>query len=195
MKKINILIALFCALLFVVSCSNTSKRNNSKNIEIVETNTMSVDSLLSGVNALNGKEVIVEGVCTHICAHGGRKIFLMGSDDTKTIRIEATEAIGKFKQDCVNSLVMVKGKLVEDRIDEEYLVSWEKQVAIQEVEQHGEDKEAGCSTEKKARGEIGNTVKDRITNFRKRIADRQKKEGKNYLSFYHIDGENYEIIN
>ena len=50
---------------------------------------MEVDNLLADAEKLTGGKVTVEGVCTHICRHGGRKIFLMGTDDTQVIRIEA----------------------------------------------------------------------------------------------------------
>ena len=86
---------------------------------------MEVDNLLADAEKLTGGKVTVEGVCTHICRHGGRKIFLMGTDDTQVIRIEAGE---------------------------------------------------------------------RIADFRARIADRKAKEGKEYLSFYHVDGGSYEVL-
>lgn len=64
---------------------------------------MEIDSLLANAGEFAGQEVTIEGVCTHICKHGGRKIFLMGSDDTQTIRVEGG-SVGKFDQKCVNSL-------------------------------------------------------------------------------------------
>lgn len=85
---------------------------------------MEVDNLLADAEKLTGGKVTVEGVCTHICRHGGRKIFLMGTDDTQVIRIEAGEKIGSFKPECVNNVVRVTGTLVEDRIDEAYLAEW-----------------------------------------------------------------------
>ena len=63
----------------------------------------------------------------------------------------------------------------------------------QTEEKHGTT-EAGCSSEQKARGEtVANSTTERINNFRKRIAERSEKEGKNYLSFYHIDATQYNI--
>ena len=44
--------------------------------------------------------VLVEGVCSHICSHGGKKLFLMGDDDSNTIRVEANDDIGAFKPEC-----------------------------------------------------------------------------------------------
>ena len=132
---------------------------------------MEVDNLLADAEKLTGGKVTVEGVCTHICRHGGRKIFLMGTDDTQVIRIEAGEKIGSFKPECVNNVVRVTGTLVEDRIDEAYLA------------------------EHQARGEsVASSTEKRIADFRARIADRKAKEGKEYLSFYHVDGGSYEVL-
>ena len=146
------------------------------------------------VDFYNGGKVTVEGVCTHICRHGGRKIFLMGTDDTQVIRIEAGEKIGSFKPECVNNVVRVTGTLVEDRIDEAYLAEWELRLKDQIARQHGEG-EAGCSAEHQARGEsVASSTEKRIADFRARIADRKAKEGKEYLSFYHVDGGSYEVL-
>ena len=116
----------------------------------------------------------------------------MGSDDTQTIRIEAGE-LGQFSPDCVNSIVEVNGMLKEQRIDENYLVQWEEQAKAQTGEKHGTG-EAGCSTEKKARGETGNTTEERIADFRKKIVERKAKTGKDYLSFYFVEAESYKIL-
>ena len=115
----------------------------------------------------------------------------MGSDDNNTIRIESGD-LGAFDQKCVNSVVRVKGTLVESRIDEAYLKNWEDTEKAKTAEKHGED-EGGCSTEKKARGETGNSTLERIESFRNRILAQKEKTGKDYLSFYHIDATNYEI--
>lgn len=153
---------------------------------------MEVDSLLANADSLTRKNITVQGICTHTCKHGAKKIFLMGSDDTQTIRIEAGE-LGQFSPDCVNSIVEVNGILKEQRIDENYLVQWEEQAKAKTGEKHGTG-EAGCSTEKKARGETGNTTEERIADFRKKIAERKAKTGKDYLSFYFVEAESYKIL-
>ena len=146
---------------------------------------MEVDNLLADAEKLTGGKVTVEGVCTHICRHGGRKIFLMGTDDTQVIRIEAGEKIGSFKPECVNNVVRVTGTLVEDLAHN---------LCAQIARQHGEG-EAGCSAEHQARGEsVASSTEKRIADFRARIADRKAKEGKEYLSFYHVDGGSYEVL-
>lgn len=190
--KIKSFLILATALVMVACGGNTSNKSNNEEAEAVAATAMDIDALLSSAEELAGKEVEIEGICTHICSHGGRKIFLMGSDDTKTIRIEAGE-LGAFDQKCVNSIVKVKGILNEERIDEAYLKQWEALNAAKAAEEHG-DGEGGCSTEKAARGETGNTVEERIAGFRARIAERKAAEGKEYLSFYFVLATAYEVV-
>ena len=182
------------ALLAIVSCtavncgSGTSKQGQSAPAAHATANStvLEVDSLLKNAETLVGQPVVVEGVCTHICQHGGGKIFLMGSD--------AGEKVGKFTPETVNSLVRINGTLNEERIDEAFLSQWEEQAKAQAAAQHG-TAGSSCESDQKARGETPvNSVEERISNFRKRIAERQAKEGKNYLSFYSVTADSYEIL-
>lgn len=191
--KIKSFLILATALLMVACGGNTSNKSNNEEAQAeVAATAMDIDALLSSAEELAGQEVEIEGICTHICSHGGRKIFLMGSDDTKTIRIESGK-LGAFDQKCVNSIVKVKGMLKEERIDEAYLKHWEELEAANAAEEHGDD-EGGCSTEKAARGETGNTTEERIADFRARIAERKEATGKEYLSFYFVEATAYEVL-
>ena len=192
MKTRSLLVAFmaFSALTFS-ACSNNKKNDTQQASEATSSAALSIDEVLASADSLAGKEVTIQGICTHTCKHGATKIFLMGSDDTKTIRVEACK-LGSFDSKCVNSIVEVKGTLVEDRIDEAYLQNWEKQLSAQTEKQHG-DGEAGCDTEKKARGETGNTAQERIADFRAKIAQQKAQTGKDYLSFYHVDAASYDI--
>ena len=176
-----------------VSCGSSS--SNSKTTTAAAQNKgMEVDSVLKNADKLVGQTVVLEGVCTHICQHGGGKIFLMGSDDTQTIRIDAGQKIGSFSPETVNSLVRIQGTVQEERIDEAFLNQWESQIKAQVTERHGEGG-AGCESDQKARREApAESIEERIANFRKRIAERKANEGKDYLSFYSITADNYEIL-
>ena len=171
-----------------MSCNNSSSTSNNDSATTNSTNVLTIDQLLTDADSLQGTDVVIEGVCTHTCQHGATKIFLMGSDDTKIIRIEAGQ-LGSFDTKCVNSIVKVWGKLVEQRIDEAYLQKWESQAA----EAGTSHAEAGCDTEKKARGETASTNADRIASFREKIAAKKEKTGKDYLSFYYVEATKYEI--
>ena len=180
------------ALFFIgTSCSNKPKSTEETASTEQTSGAMEIDDLLANAESLTDQEVTIEGVCTHACKHGATKIFLMGSDDTQTIRVEAAK-LGSFDTKCVNSIVRVTGTLKEQRVDEAYLQQWESRLKAAAAEKHGEG-EAGCSTEKKARGETANTPEARIADFRAKIAKRQAESGKPYLSFYYMEAANYEI--
>ncbi|MDD4159070.1 MAG: hypothetical protein PHH64_06640 [Proteiniphilum sp.] len=190
----SIILLSACSALFLFSSCHQPKDQGGKGAALPATEDLSVDKILADAESLKGETVTLEGVCTHLCQHGGKKLFLMGSDDTQTIRIEATDETGAFSPDCVNSRVTVTGKLVEERIDEAYLIRWEAELADNTAEHHGEEGEAGCASEQQAQNEAAvNTVKERIANFRTRIAREQEKTGRDYLSFYYVEAASYRI--
>lgn len=185
-------VALACGACASVSCGgNASTKAKTRQTEAARPAALEIDELLASADSLAGKTVTIEGVCTHTCRHGARKIFLMGSDDTQTVRVESGE-LGSFDPQCVNSIVRVTGTLDEQRVDEAYLAAWEEQTKAQTGERHGTT-EAGCDAEKAARQETGATVAERIADFRAKIAARKAAEGKDYLSFYYVTATSYEI--
>lgn len=191
-KKLTIAIALMAITFIGTACDNKQQKSASEaTTEQSASSALEIDSLLANAESLAGQEVTIEGVCTHTCKHGAKKIFLMGSDDTQVIRVEAG-TLGAFDPKCVNSIVRVTGILKEQRIDEAYLQNWEAQLKAQTAEKHGTG-EAGCDTEKKARGETATTPEARIADFRAKIADRKAKTGKEYLSFYFMEANSYEV--
>lgn len=193
--KIFSILAILSLGVFSMSCGHQPRRDAETTGATSDGQGMDVDRLLSDADRLAGQEITVDAVCTHICKHGGAKIFLMGSDDTQTIRCEAGKEIGKFGPECVNSIVRVTGMLTEQRIDEVYLNRWEARLKAAVAERHG-DSAAGCDSEKKARGETdAGSEEERIANFRKRIAERRQREGKDYLSFYYIRATAYKAMN
>ena len=183
------------AIMTVVACLILSAcGGNKKQAQTAEeaVAAMSIDDVMAKAADLVDQTVTIEGVCTHTCSHGAKKMFLVGSDDTKTLRIEAGE-LGAFDTKVVNNIVTVKGTLKEERIDEAYLQDWEARVKNQTEEKHGNEGEGGCDTEKNARGETADTTEGRIADFRAKIAAEKAATGKEYLSFYHVVAQSYEI--
>ena len=182
------------AALFVAACfTMTSCGGGKKQAQNAEEVAMSIDEVMEKAADLVEQTIVLEGVCTHTCSHGAKKMFLVGSDDSKTLRIEAGE-LGAFDTKVVNNVVTVKGTLKEERIDEAYLQDWEARVKAQTEEKHGNgDGEGGCDTEKNARGETANTTEGRIADFRAKIAAEKEATGKEYLAFYHVVANSYEI--
>ena len=189
MKTKLMMAALFVAACFtMMSCGGGKKQ--AQNAEEVA---MSIDEVMEKAADLVEQTVVIEGVCTHTCSHGAKKMFLVGSDDSKTLRIEAGE-LGAFDTKVVNNVVTIKGIIKEERIDEAYLQDWEARLKAQTEEKHGNgDGEGGCDTEKNARGETANTTEGRIADFRAKIAAEKEATGKEYLAFYHVVANSYEI--
>lgn len=191
--KLYSFFAIVAAALMMVACGN-NQNNKAADEQAQVAQAVMIDSVLAEGEALAGQLIEIEGVCTHICSHSASKIFLLGENEGKTIRVEAAE-LGSFDQKCVNSIVKVKGTLHEERIDEAYLQAWEQRIANKTEEKHGEgDGEGGCDTEKAARGETANTSEGRIADFRAKIAARKEADGKEYLSFYYVEAQEYEVV-
>ena len=175
-----------------VSCGNSQKTAEQAPVE-AETATvvMEIDDVLAQADSLLNKEITFEGVCTHACKHGATKIFMMGSDDSKTIRVQAGE-LGAFDTKCVSSLVEVTGQLLENRIDEAAIVKMEENYKANTAKQHGDSK-AGCDSEKKALGVKGNTFEEKMADMRAKIASNKEKYGKEYISDYYVVATKYAI--
>ena len=186
---------LMMAVWFVTACFTLSSCGGGKKQQHAEETAaaLSIDDVMAKAAELVDQKVVIEGVCTHTCSHGAKKMFLVGSDDSKTLRVEAGE-LGAFDTKVVNNMVTVNGILKEERIDEAYLVDWENRLKSQTEEKHGNGEgEGGCDTEKNARGETANTAEGRIADFRAKIAAEKEATGKEYLSFYHVVADSYEI--
>lgn len=202
MKKTSIFtfLALFC--LALVSCGGSSKSASSEEAA----GAISVDQLLADAENLVGDTIEIEGVCSHLCRHGGRKAFVVGSADSVLIRCEAFPLMGEpFPKSTIHQPIRVKGVVCEERIDEEAIQKMIQQyaetqkAAAEKAAEAGEDApaevEVGCATERAAQGQKNLTAfEDRIADYRAKIAARQAKEGKPYLSFYCLQAISYEIL-
>ena len=177
--------------LSLASCGNKQQKASNDAAGDQKESVMQIDDLLSNAEALVGKTVKIEGVCTHTCKHGAKKMFLMGSDDKNVVRVEAGK-LGAFDTKVVNSVVQVDGILKETRIDEAYLQNLEAQQGIEKADSHEEE---SCEHENQANGTTATTMEGTIAQYRAKIAERKEKTGKDYLSIYYVEAEDYEIQN
>lgn len=181
-------VAMFC--LLMTACGT----NKETQTEVEEQGAVTVDYVLDNAESLVGDTIEIEGECSHLCKHGGRKAFIASAKDDRTLRAEAKGEFGAFPKETIHQVIRVKGVVVEDRIDETAIQTMEAQYGkLQET--HGENVEVGCDAEKAAQGQAEiNTFAARMKDYRTKIAERQAKEGKAYLSFYHVDASSYEIV-
>lgn len=186
MKKLStILIAM--AAMVMTACSG--KADTSAETDNESAGAMTVDAVVAQAPQLVDSLITIEGVCTHTCKHGAKKMFLAG--DSTVLRIEAG-SLGAFDTKVINNLVNVNGRVKEDRIDEAYLAQLEEQIKANAAQQHGET-EAGCSHDNAANNVQANSAEGQIAEMRAQIAERTAKEGKPYLSRYYVLAESYEI--
>jgi len=186
MNRNRLFLYLFIVPVTLLLFANCTGSNNIKPV--------SVDHLLTNASSLIDETVIVDGLCTHVCAKSGMKLFLQGSNAAQTVRAESDATLGKFDPGNIGKQVRIRGKLVEERIDEAYLQELEKEISDSTLVSHGEGGE-GCETEQAAEGvAAGSSEMESVNQFRQQIAERKAKEGKEYLSQYHIAAESCQII-
>ncbi|MCM1077258.1 MAG: hypothetical protein NC411_07860 [Bacteroides sp.] len=206
MKKATLFSIFAFVCMIMVSCGSSSKSAD----EATANGTIDVDQVLAQADNLVGDTIVIEGVCSHLCAHGGRKAFIAGSADSIMLRCEAFPLMGEaFPKSIIRRPVQVKGILREERIDEaaiQEMIRLNEEAtakAAQAAAENGGDtavennaeKESGCATERTAKGQRNLvTFEERMNDFRAKIAERQAKEGKPYLSYYYLDAISYDVL-
>ena len=130
MKKILLMMAV--ALVAFTAC-----QKQAQEAQVV----YSIDEVYAQADSLVGDTICFQGVCSHLCKHGGRKAFLMGSDESRILRVEGA-SMGNFAPECINNLVRVRGILHAVEVVPE-------ENATDDGLKHGTD-DNGCETEKKA---------------------------------------------
>jgi len=198
MRKIFMTIVALTTLA-LTSCGN-GKQSEATQDTVADA--MPVEEVIANAAELvaKGDTIVVEGVCDHLCKHGGKKAFIVGAQES-ILRCESTaEMGGKFPQNSIHQPLIVKGILKEDRINEQIVKmmeeSYAEQLKTQEAE-HGEDVEVGCDTERKAAGQAELTkFADRMADHRAKIAASNLKDENGepyYVQSYYIETYEYQI--
>ncbi|WP_299577711.1 hypothetical protein [uncultured Sunxiuqinia sp.] len=180
MRRLSFILAM---LLIGSACQQTSKKSEAASEELT---VFTVDEIQQKGDAFVGKEVLITGMVSHVCKHGGERCFLMGSSEDATIRVEAGNQIGSFNQEQMGSDLKVKGILQEIRIDDAYVAEM-----VAELEEEGvasnEDHALGHDGEGNHEVDGGNHNRDQL----EQIAEMREKieaTGKGYYSIFYLDG-------
>jgi hypothetical protein len=115
--------ALFFSLLTLafIACNNAGKG---------EGEAMTVGQFLEQAEGLVDQTITIEGTVTHICQHGGKRLFITDAEGNE-IKIEAGESIPQFDATLEGSDIIVEAIVKELRIDEAYLQEWEAELAAE----------------------------------------------------------------
>ncbi len=172
MKSLLAIVLLFSALL--------SGCNNRQAAEPPPT-PVSISEIKSKAPDLMDKLVSIEGMVVHVCRESGKRLF-MGELSFKVL---ASNQVPTFKVEWEGSDVTITGYLKEDRIDEAYLASWEKELGSGAQVQM---KEATHTFDAESKGldeSAVNTQLNEIKGYREQIIA----GGKGYISFFSLVAE------
>jgi len=206
-KKLFVLLVVS---VFIISCGNKTNQTQNQD-EPVEIAMLNIADFDKDAADHVGEEVKVEGTVVHVCKHGGKRMFVMDEDPDVRVKVTVNENMPSFDVELEGSDIVVTGVIDELRIDEDYLVEWELELAEQanaepeegegeEVEdEEGEEHEEGEHAEEEHEGQhMGQGEKadqgehrdayDMIEEYRTQIAESEK----GYIAFYSIVCNDYK---
>ncbi|MDE6074795.1 MAG: hypothetical protein K2F80_09395 [Muribaculaceae bacterium] len=202
MKKTLYFLATVAVVFLATACGSSKSQQATEET----TDALTVDQVFENPEQYVGDTISIEGICSHLCSQGGKKAFLQGNADNVQIRCEAFPLMGEpFPKTTIHKPMIVTGVFREQRIDNNLVAEMEREYneRIQQIaEQQGEESaqraanaSVGCDTERAAQGQKDlNTFKERMDDYRARIAAREAAEGKAYLSFYYMDAISFETL-
>lgn len=197
MKTSYTLTSIFVAVL-VAACAYTTRRL-SPEVDSVKVNC--VDSIVASPYNFLGKRVTVKGTVGELASLEDRRLFLEGSSDSTLIRCDATCNIGgAFPRVKAGSKVEITGLVQELRVDESMLSRFES-IFLSRISEYRETNDHDYNHDTimflKAIDagfpgfELGGTsdtlFHEAMDLTREKIAERQRTEGKKYLSIFYID--------
>ncbi len=178
------LLGILAVAALLVSCGNKEQKKEEccdKDIAKV-----TVDEVVTDMQKFVEKEIVISGTVNHVCSHGGKRMFIMGTDPDVAIKITPNEEIGVFEKELEGSHVMVTGILRELRIDEAYVANLEKEIAEGNDNEAVHDHSGGTHDETE---EIDDEKKAQLEAMRTRIADSEN----GYYSQYWIEASKFEV--
>ena len=167
MKNIIIVLVLSISIL---SCKTEVKKTeiNETTIEqVVETPSLALGEFDSKAGDFINKEVKVTGIVDHVCKHGGKKILLV--TDEGDVHITSDE---RFDEALMGSELQLTGVVLEERIDEAYLLKMEED----NIKSHSE----------------GASNKEQFENKKKHVAEYRAKMAKDSID--HISNYSLQYV-
>ncbi|MCL3779126.1 hypothetical protein EMN47_01885 [Prolixibacteraceae bacterium JC049] len=182
----RMLFVLLCASL-MVGCGAKKQKKTVPATKLTEaTPQFTIDQVYEKGDKYGDKTIVVTGTVNHVCKHGGKRCFLMGSTEDITLRVETGDVMKPFSQDQIGNELTISGILKEIRIDEKYLKEWEEEaradVEIDDEKKHLDGHEKGNGDHEDT--ELEEILKQ-IESYRKEM----KSNGKGYVSRFFMEGK------
>jgi hypothetical protein len=98
--------------LLVISCGTGNDKSADKSAASEEAvAAIEFAQLTADPASYTGKEIAVSGKVVHVCAHSGKKMFIVGDDPDIRLFITVGEELPKVPMELLGSEVVVTGKL------------------------------------------------------------------------------------
>jgi len=81
---------------FIASTSCNNFKNKDEEAANESQTLVSVEDFYANPDNYIGKVITVKGLVTHVCKHGGQKLFITGTGDTDALRIDVGKDIPEF---------------------------------------------------------------------------------------------------
>ncbi|OFX24167.1 MAG: hypothetical protein A2041_03490 [Bacteroidetes bacterium GWA2_31_9b] len=150
---------------------------------------VNVETLMASIDNYIDKDVVVSGTVSHVCAHGGKRLFLIAENPDLAIKVIPTEELGVFNKDVEGSSVNIYGKVKELRIDDAYIANMETEMkeGVESEAAHTHDGEHNIEHKTV---ELDSAQIQKITDLRSEVAE----SGKGYISQYWIECNKIETV-
>lgn len=109
MKKI---LSILVASILLFSCNSATKSSQ-------ESKEITLEELVASATALKDELVTIEGMVTHVCKHGGQKMFLTNDSQDIKLLVRVSSSIPEFDVALEGSNVQVTGKLMVSVLEAE----------------------------------------------------------------------------
>ncbi len=131
-----------------------------------------------------GQKISIEGMVTHICKHGGKRLHLSKSGSDEMIRVRTGKNMSPFEKELEGNTIRVTGIFEEERLDREYLNQLKKGASDGEHHDHHEE-EGGEDHGEQADAQQGQVSESYIQELEAKIDNSEK----GYISEYWLTAE------
>ncbi len=195
----KLIIVIFISALLISCGNNGSQKKDQAEVEtentVVDPIVITVAEFSDKAGELVGKLVTIEGMVDHVCAHGGKRMFIIDEDTDGRVKIVVGEDLPSFDTELEGSEIKILGTVDELVINEEYLANWESELTAEPGKSKGISDGTGKGEHKGGslgdKADQGEHVKEleKIKQYREKIAA----SGDNHLSFYSIICEKFKV--
>ncbi|MFO7827028.1 MAG: hypothetical protein R6V23_00285 [Bacteroidales bacterium] len=169
------------------SCGTKEKKNDEKSTE-KESAALSVDNIMADIETYIDKDVVVKGLVNHVCAHGGKRMFILGEDPDVALRVTPDNNLGVFEKELEGSTVIIKGVLKELIINQEYIDQLEKEIA-EGVDNEALHDHSGGDHDEDEEAEVDSSKIKQVEQMKADIAESEK----GFVAQYWIEASKVEV--